>query len=113
MHMTLFSPKTPAHHAALNGHLPCIKLLVERGADLDIPNGDGKTPVELAVHEAHANCAQYLQHETGNQHNCDLVTLLNTTNMYNSDPQMSFPHFFTYLSLRTCIDKAFFFKIQK
>jgi uncharacterized protein (DUF952 family) len=31
-----------------------------------------------------------------------------TTNVYNSDPQMSFPHFFTYLSLRTCIDKGFF-----
>jgi hypothetical protein len=36
-----------------------------------------------------------------------------TTKVYNSDPQMSFPHFFTYLSLRTCIDKGFFYKIQK
>jgi hypothetical protein len=33
-----------------------------------------------------------------------------TTNVYNSDPQMSFAHFFTYLSLRTCIDKAGFFQ---
>ena len=31
-----------------------------------------------------------------------------TTNVYNSDPQMYFAHFFTYLSLRTCIDKDFF-----
>jgi ankyrin repeat protein len=49
-------------------------LLVEKGADLDIPNANGMTPVELAVQEAHANCVQYLQSEIGNQYNCNLVT---------------------------------------
>ena len=61
----LFFFKTPAHHAAFNGHLSCIRLLVDKGADLDIPNANGKTAVELAVEESRANCVQYLQNETG------------------------------------------------
>ncbi|XP_028415469.1 leucine-rich repeat serine/threonine-protein kinase 1-like isoform X2 [Dendronephthya gigantea] len=54
---------TPVHHAAVNGHISCIKLLVERGADLDIPNANGKRPVDLAIQEGHVNCVQYLHRE--------------------------------------------------
>jgi hypothetical protein len=32
---------------------------------------------------------------------------------YDQSLTTTFPHFFTYLSLRTCIDKGFLFKIQK
>ena len=61
-----FLHKTPVHRAAINGHLSCIKLLVEKGADLDTPNANGDTAVELAMKEGHANCVQYLHQETGN-----------------------------------------------
>ena len=39
--------------------------MVEKGADLDVPNINGKTPVDLAIQEAHGHCVQFLQHETG------------------------------------------------
>ena len=45
------SGNTPLHWAALNGHLPAVKLLVEAGADPTIINKAGKD----AVYEAEAN----------------------------------------------------------
>ena len=45
------SGNTPLHWAALNGHLPAVKLLIEAGADPTIINKAGKD----AVYEAEAN----------------------------------------------------------
>ena len=42
------SGNTPLHWAALNGHLPAVKLLIEAGADPTVMNKAGKD----AVHEA-------------------------------------------------------------
>ena len=45
------SGNTPLHWAALNGHLPAVKLLIEAGADPTVINKAGKD----AVYEAEAN----------------------------------------------------------
>ena len=45
------SGNTPLHWAALNGHLPAVKLLIEAGADPTVINQAGKD----AVYEAEAN----------------------------------------------------------
>ena len=45
------SGNTPLHWAALNGHLPTVKLLIEAGADPSVMNRAGKD----AVYEAEVN----------------------------------------------------------
>ena len=45
------SGNTPLHWAALNGHLPAVKLLIEAGADPSVMNRAGKD----AVYEAEVN----------------------------------------------------------
>ena len=45
------SGNTPLHWAALNGHLPAVKLLIEAGADPSVINRAGKD----AVYEAEVN----------------------------------------------------------
>ena len=40
---------TPMHHAAEKGHLDCIKLLIEDGADANPQNLEGVTPLMLSV----------------------------------------------------------------
>ena len=52
---------TPLHHAALAGHLPVIRLLVERGARLDIRDKlwDG-TPLGWAKHNGRDEAAMLL-----------------------------------------------------
>jgi ankyrin repeat protein len=41
---------TPVHFAVESCNLPIVKLLVERGADLSIPDDVGVTPLETALH---------------------------------------------------------------
>lgn len=40
---------TPLHDAAINGHQKLVKLLVERGADIQAKNSKGKTPLDVAA----------------------------------------------------------------
>ncbi|MGA9047086.1 ankyrin repeat domain-containing protein [Sulfuricurvum sp.] len=39
---------TPLHHAILQGSTQLIRILLERNAQLSIPNKEGKTPLDLA-----------------------------------------------------------------
>jgi len=58
------SHATPLHHAALAGHAEVVRLLVERGARLDIADTiyDG-TPLDWAIHGEQAAVAEYLRRE--------------------------------------------------
>lgn len=37
--------ETPLHYAALNGHLDCVKHLVRNGADVNLTDEEGSTPL--------------------------------------------------------------------
>ncbi|MFN7974217.1 MAG: ankyrin repeat domain-containing protein [Acidobacteriota bacterium] len=53
---------TPLHHAALHGHLDVVKLLVERGARLDIADRIYKgTPLGWARHEGQHEVEAFLR----------------------------------------------------
>lgn len=43
---------TPLHHAILQGSTQLIRVLLERNAQLSIPNKEGKTPIDLARNAA-------------------------------------------------------------
>jgi ankyrin repeat protein len=50
------------HQAALAGHLSAVRLLVERGARLDLPDkGYESTPLGWAIHGEQAEVADYLR----------------------------------------------------
>lgn len=52
---------TPLHHAALGGHMSVVRLLVERGARLDIRDTIyAATPLDWARHAGHDEIADYL-----------------------------------------------------
>jgi len=56
------SHSTPLHQAAGNGHLETVKLLVERGAKLDVKDIlFGATPAGWADHTGHKDVEQYLR----------------------------------------------------
>ena len=52
--------------AARNGHLRCLKVLVDGGADIDIKNTEQKTALQVAFEEQHMNCVRYLTTVEGN-----------------------------------------------
>lgn len=52
---------TPLHSAAASGELPCITLLLERGARRDVRNAAGLTPRQTAEHYGHLACAEALK----------------------------------------------------
>lgn len=39
---------TPLHRASASGSLGCAMLLLERGADTEVRDGSGKTPIDVA-----------------------------------------------------------------
>ena len=45
---------TPLHSAAANGNEPILRALLEHGADPDVANDDGKTPLDLGREQGHA-----------------------------------------------------------
>lgn len=54
---------TPLHHAAIgNGptHFACVKILVEAGCDVNVPDEYGKTPGWYAAWFGHVECLKYL-----------------------------------------------------
>jgi ankyrin repeat protein len=51
------------HLAAQNGHLECVKLLVEKGANINLPGKNRATPLILASGLGHFPVVEYLLEE--------------------------------------------------
>jgi ankyrin repeat protein len=62
---------TPLLFAARSGCTPCVKLLVEAGADIDRPTPEGVTPLMIAIDNGHYDTANALLDLGANPHIAD------------------------------------------
>ena len=51
---------SPLYVAAQEGHLGCVKILIDYNADLDHAMNDGATPTYIATQNAHIDCLRAL-----------------------------------------------------
>ena len=56
---------TPLHEAAEGGHKKVVELLILKGADINAKNGDGRTPLDLAIEHKNAEIADTLRKHGG------------------------------------------------
>lgn len=54
------SGETALHKAAAKGYLDCIKLLIERGANANVVDKQGRTPLLVAWENGHLECHKYM-----------------------------------------------------
>src|SRR5438132_658640 len=62
---------TPLLYAARGGCQGCIEALLKGGADIDLPNPDGMTPLMMAIDNSHYEAARYLLDHGANPHTWD------------------------------------------
>jgi ankyrin repeat protein len=62
---------TPLLYAARAGCRGCVGALLKGGADIDLPNPDGMTPLMLAIDNSHYEVARYLLDQGANPHTWD------------------------------------------
>ncbi|KAL5515176.1 hypothetical protein EMCRGX_G000307 [Ephydatia muelleri] len=58
--LDLSGPKTPLMWASHNGHTECVKVLLDRGAQVNMQNKDGWTALMRASGSGHMECVQVL-----------------------------------------------------
>ncbi len=51
---------TPLHVSSYNGHLNIVKLLIEKGSDVNFRNRRKQTPLHLAIFNGHSDVIEYL-----------------------------------------------------
>ncbi|XP_014668587.1 PREDICTED: ankyrin repeat and SOCS box protein 1-like [Priapulus caudatus] len=51
---------TPLRLAATGGHSPCVKYLIDCGADVNLSDVKAQTPLYVAIKTKHLNCAKIL-----------------------------------------------------
>ncbi|KAF9578953.1 phosphate system positive regulatory protein pho81, partial [Lunasporangiospora selenospora] len=51
---------TPLFYAASEGHVDCVKILLEVGCNVNVVDEHGKTPIYYAASEGHADCVELL-----------------------------------------------------
>jgi ankyrin repeat protein len=51
--------RTPFYAVSFSGHLDVVKLLFERGADIEATHKDGMTPVNLASKIGHVKVVDF------------------------------------------------------
>lgn len=57
---------TPLHSAAFNGHLDCVRALVDANIDIDAAEERGSTPLFLAAQCGHESVVRYLVKQNAN-----------------------------------------------
>jgi uncharacterized protein len=62
---------TPLLYAARDGCLGCVEALLKGGADIDLPNPDGMTPLMVAIDNSYFEVARYLLDHGANPHTWD------------------------------------------
>ena len=62
---------TPLLYAARAGCQGCVAAMIEAGADIDLPNPDGMTPLMMAIDNSHFEVALYLLEQGANPHTWD------------------------------------------
>lgn len=65
-----FDCRRPIHYAAKNGHLECLKVLLEYGADIHSVDIEDETAITLASLFGHTECVRYLLEQGANANNC-------------------------------------------
>ncbi|KAF4965115.1 hypothetical protein FSARC_7054 [Fusarium sarcochroum] len=63
--------ETPMHYAARFGSVSAIKLLVDRGGNIDARSASGMTPLHLAVQRQHVECVMTLLNQGAVHQTCD------------------------------------------
>ncbi|KAF2899013.1 hypothetical protein ILUMI_07160, partial [Ignelater luminosus] len=53
---------TALHLACTNGYLQCAKILVNKGADVQVCTSEGFTPLDLAIKHEHKDVQNFLEH---------------------------------------------------
>lgn len=54
---------TPLHYAVISMSLPVVKILVDNGADCNLKNEDGNTPLDIAIKLNLTAITKYLRRE--------------------------------------------------
>jgi ankyrin repeat protein len=62
---------TPLLYAARAGCQGCVEALLKGGADIDLPNPDGMTPMMMAIDNSHFEVARYLLDKGANPNTWD------------------------------------------
>jgi ankyrin repeat protein len=62
---------TPLLYAARGGCQGCVEALIKGGANIDLPNPDGMTPLMMAIDNSHYEVARYLLDHGANPHTWD------------------------------------------
>ena len=58
---------TPLHLACEKGHAAVVRLLVEKGADMNKADNDGSTPLSIARYQGHAEIISILEQAGANE----------------------------------------------
>jgi uncharacterized protein len=62
---------TPLLYASRSGCSGCVEALLKGGADIDLPNPDGMTPMMMAIDNSHFELAKYLLEKGANPNTWD------------------------------------------
>jgi ankyrin repeat protein len=87
--------KTCLHYAARNGHLDCIRFLIqERGCPVHVKSGDGTTPLHMACYGVHKKVVHYLIEKGADVHQvndweCSVAHWLAMSPLSNEDDMIA------------------------
>ncbi|KAF5021692.1 hypothetical protein F66182_6249 [Fusarium sp. NRRL 66182] len=84
--------RSPAHLAASSGSLDCVKILMQAGANFQVKDSAGRTPLFLALLNAHQEVIEYLKErllDLDNDQDLGISLLGPTMSSSSSDSEMT------------------------